>query len=407
MSQISDAADAQLRHQAVILFRAGLPVPDIAATLHRSRRWVYQWVAFQHQHPHTHFHATSRAPRHHPNRISAQMVYRIIRLRHTLQRQRRPIGARTIHHTLEERHLRPCPSPSTIQRVLQRQGLTQGAMETQAAYRPHPLAAYPNAVQATDIVTRWLKGGAVVQTFTTVDHFTNAAYATSYAHKDWPATRAHLLKTWEILGLPDLSQFDNESAFSGGRYAAHLSPLIRLCLYMGSEVVFTPEYEADYNWQVETFNNFWAHQFWNKHRFTHRGYIPRAQRHFLQWYDTQYVAPRLTGTPRQLRRGAVLYLLSRRLAKQIPDALPICKGLVHAIRRVAADGYVKFLQQPYRVGKRYHGKYVWLTLETAQQTLTVWYQVQAQADWVNLRTFPYALDEPVRPVPKEFRRLHR
>lgn len=407
MSQQSDAEDARLRHQAVIFFREGQSAKDIAATLHRSRRWVYQWVAFQRQHPHTRFHAASRAPHHHPNRISAQMVYRIIRLRHTLLRHRRPLGARAIHHELEERHLRKCPSLSTIQRVLQRQGLTPGAPESQSPYRPHPPATYPNAVHATDIITRWLKGGAVVQTFTTVDHFTNAAYATSHAHKDWAATRAHLLKTWEILGRPDLSQFDNESAFSGGRYAARLSPLIRLCLYVGSEIVFTPEYEADYNWQVETFNNFWAHQFWNKHHFTQRGYIPRAQSHFLQWYDAHYVAPRQADTPRQLRRGALLYPLSRRLAKQIPDVLPVCKGWVHAIRRVTADGYVKFLQQPFRVGKRYHGQYVWLTLETAKQTLTIWYQAQADADWVSLRTFPYPLEEPVRPVPKEFRRLHK
>lgn len=407
MPQLFDAAEAHRRHQAVRLYRLGHSAPAIAAALHRSRRWVYQWVAFQRQHPHTHFRAVSRAPHHHPNRISAQMEYRIIRLRHSLQRHRRPVGARSLYRELEQRRVRGRPSPSTIQRVLQRHGMTQPAQAPQASYRPHPPVAYPNAVQATDIITRWLHGGAVVQTFTTVDLFTNAAHATTHAHKDWAATRAHLLETWEILGLPDLAQFDNESAFSGGRYAARLSPLIRLCLYVGSNVLFTPEYEADYNWEVEAFNNFWAHQFWNKHRFTQRGYIPRAQRAFLHWYDTHYVAPRQAAPPRQLRRGAERYRLSRRLAHQLPDPLPICKGQVHAIRRVGADGLVKFLQQPFRVGKRYHDRYVWLTLDTAQQTLTVWYQAQADTDWVSLRTYPYVFDEPVRPVPKAFRQMHR
>ena len=119
-----------------------------------------------------------------------------------------------------------------------------------------------------------------------------------------------LLKTWEILGVPALAQFDNESAFSGGRYASRLSPIIRLCLFVGSEVLFTPEYEADYNWAIETFNNFWAHQFWNKHHFTRRGDIPPALRRFLQWYDIDYVAPRQADTPQHLRAGYRLWFLS-------------------------------------------------------------------------------------------------
>jgi hypothetical protein len=184
------------------------------------------------------------------------MSRRIVQVRATLAHQRKPIGARTIHRELNKRRLKPCPSLRTIQRVLQRKGLTLSSGEAEAAYRPHPEAEYPNAVQATDIVTRWLTGGAVVQTFTTVDHFTNAAYATAHPHKRIQAARDHLLKTWAFQGLPDLAQFDNESAFSGGRYAQQLSPIIRLCLYVGCDVLFTPEYEADYNWEVETFNRF-------------------------------------------------------------------------------------------------------------------------------------------------------
>jgi hypothetical protein len=275
------------------------------------------------------------------------------------------------------------------------------------SYRPHALAAYPNAVQATDIVTRWLTGGEVVQTFTTVDHFTNTASATPQPHKRATAAREHLLKTWQKMGLPDLAQFDNDSAFSGGRQPHRLSPTVRLCLYVGSDVLFTPEYEADYNWEVETFNNFWAHQCWAKHRFTSRGRIPPVYQRFLAWYDTDYVAPRQANTPQQLRKGHRLYRLPLRLAQSIPEDLPVCRGRVHALRRVSAEGRVKFLQETFRVGKRYHDQYVWLTLNTAKQTLTVYSQAEAEADWQTLRVFPYPLDEPVVPVLKPFARLHR
>jgi hypothetical protein len=51
-----------------------------------------------------------------------------------------------------------------------------------------------------------------------------------------------------------LAQFDNESAFSGGRYARKISQVVRLWLYFGIAVLFTPLEEADYNWPVEIFN---------------------------------------------------------------------------------------------------------------------------------------------------------
>ncbi|NTU63668.1 MAG: helix-turn-helix domain-containing protein [Chloroflexi bacterium] len=406
MTQQTEATEADLRHQAVKLYRAGIPVDDIAALLGRSRRWVYHWVAYQRAHPHTHFRSASRAPHHHPNQISRQMRYRIVRLRAKQERQTKPIGARTIRRELQKRRLKTDPSLSTIQRVLREHDLTHSTPNPDRDYRPHPPATYPNAVQATDIVTRWLTGGAVVQTFTTVDHFTNAAYATTHPQKGHPSARAHLLKTWEILGIPDLVQLDNESVFSGGRYAQQFSAIVRLCLYVGCEVLFTPEYEADYNWPVETFNHFWAQQFWDKHHFESRWRIPPALSRFLAWYDTDYVAPRQADTPQHLRRGYQLHHLPARLARQIPEHLPICKGLIHAVRCVAATGAVKFLQQTFRIGKRYVGHYVWLTLDTAEQTLTAYYQRQAEAEWQTLKVWPYPLTEPVQPVLKQFRQLH-
>ena len=68
------------------------------------------------------------------------------------------------------------------------------------------------SIHATDIITRWLEGGTLVQTFTTVDHFSNAAYATIAAEKSTTAARAHLVATWRQPGVPDLAQFEPASA---------------------------------------------------------------------------------------------------------------------------------------------------------------------------------------------------
>lgn len=65
-----------------------------------------------------------------------------------------------------------------------------------------------------------------------------------------------------------------------------------------------------------------------------------------------------------------------------------------------------FLNEPFHIGKHSRGRYVWLTLDTACQRLTVWYQARAAAEWQWLTEFAYELDEPALHVPHQFARLH-
>lgn len=407
----SDHHDANLRRTAVKRFRAGTPASEVARQLHHSRSWVYKWVAYRAHPPWTRFRSASRAPHHPPQHLSAQSERRIVRLRQLLMRHCQPrlrfasVGARTIQKEWSHRYPESAPSLSTIQRVLKRHHLTsQAPKPSRRAYRPHPLAPYPDAVHATDIITRWITGGEVVQTFNTVDVYSNDAYSTSHATKTAATACEHLLQTWQQLGVPDMAQFDNESAFSGGHHPWVLGRVVRLCLYMGIEVLFIPLGEADYNSPVETFNHLWAQRFWGLHHFTRRRDVSRVQRTFLAWYRSHYIAPRQPDTPEHMRLGAPMHTLATRDATGLPHRLPICAGRVHAVRRVSPEGWVRFLNQSLRVGKRYRGRYVWLTLETAHQRLSMWYQVHAGAPWKRLKTVAAPLSEPVVAVPKRFAR---
>jgi hypothetical protein len=394
---------------AVRLYRAGWAVAAIAQKLKQSISWVYKWIHYHARHPWTRFRTASRAPHHRPTQTPAGVERQILRLRGQLVRHQprtlrfAGIGARTIQHESRKRY-GTAPSQSTIQRMLDHHHLVQHPRRPRAHYRPHPAAEYPNAVQATDIITRWIYGGSVVQTFNTVDVYSNDVCATTHADKTSAVACQHLLHTWKTLGIPALAQFDNEAAFSGGRYAQSISHVVRLCLYLGIPVLFTPLGEASYNWPVEIFNDLWAQRFWNRHQFSRRGDIPRAQQVFLQWYRTDYIAPRQSDTPAHLRQGHPIQRLSERWVKQLPDPLPICAGQIHAVRRVDEKGYTSFLTVPIRVGKRYVGRYVWLTLDTAAQCLTVWYQPRANAEWRHLKELTFLLKEPVLPVPKLFAR---
>jgi putative transposase len=405
--------DAQLRRTAVKLYRSGTPATEVARQLRRSRCWVYKWVRYRADHPWTRFRSASRAPHHHPNQLSAKNERRIAHLRQLLMRHRQPrlrfalVGARTIQQEWRRRYPEPPPSLRTIQRVLKRHHLTvQSPKRRRHAYRPHPLATFPDAVHATDIITRWITGGAVVQTFNTVDIYSNDVYSTSHATKTAVAACQHLLQTWQQLGIPDVAQFDNESAFSGGNHPWVLGKVVRLCLYMGIEVLFIPLREPDYNSPVETFNHLWAQQFWGRHHFTRRRDVSRVWRTFLAWYRSQYIAPRQPDTPERMRLGAQVYTLAAREAENLPSRLPICAGRVHAVRRVSPEGQVRFLNQSLRVGKRYRERYVWLTLETAHQRLSIWCQARAGAPWKRLKTVAAPMSEPVVKTPKRFARLH-
>lgn len=409
----SNDKDAQLRRTAVKRYRSGTPAIEVARQLHRSRCWVYKWVRYHACHPWTRFRSAPRAPHRHPNQLSAKSVRRIVHLRQLLMRHRQPrlrfasVGARAIQKEWHRRYPEPAPSLSTIQRVLRRHHLTtQAPKPRRQAYRPHPLATYPDAVHATDIITRWITGGEVVQTFNTVDIYSNDAYATSHATKTAAHACEHLLQTWQQLGIPDMAQFDNESTFTGGNHPWVLGQVVRLCLYIGIEVLFIPLGEADYNSPVETFNHLWAQRFWGRHHFTRRRDVSRVQRIFLAWYRSEYIAPRQPNTPEHMRQGARSHTLAPCDAINLPKRLPICAGRVHAVRRVSPEGQVRFLNQTLRVGKRYRERYVWLTLETAHQRLSVWYQARAGAPWRRLKIVEAPMSESVTPVPKRFARLH-
>jgi hypothetical protein len=169
---------AERRRKAVRLFRRGTPVRVIAAQLKCSVSWVYKWINDQRQHLWTRFRTGSRAPHHHSNQMPANVTVRVLYLRkylvrHTARETRfAGVGARTIQREYRKRY-GPTPSLSTIQRILSRNHCTTPPPQKHQHYRPHPEAGKPNAVQTTDIITRWITGGAVIQTFHTVDIYSN------------------------------------------------------------------------------------------------------------------------------------------------------------------------------------------------------------------------------------------
>src|SRR5438045_2197991 len=225
----SNTNEQALRREAIRRRLEGESRAAICQALQRSLRWFDMWWAEYRQNPLTDFASRSRSPHRSPQQMPASVVQAVLALRQLLEqaatRETRYglIGAHAIWARLKELRVSPLPSVATIQRILAQHHLTHplGA-GTSAAYYPWPLAWDINAIFATDIITKHLRGGAEIQNFHTIDHYSHAVCLTQHLDKTSRTSCVHLLKTWASIGLPCLQQFDNEAAFCGAHTHPHV-----------------------------------------------------------------------------------------------------------------------------------------------------------------------------------------
>jgi len=405
--------EQELRREAIRRRLAGEHRCDICDNLERSPSWFSKWWAEYQDHPQLDFADRSRAPHRSPHQISEEMAQTIVSIRRVLEAATTPetryglIGPRAIQTHLEALHLEP-PSRATIQRILQAHGLTHpiGA-GNDSAYYPWLQAWDVNAIHATDIITKHIRGGEKIENLHTIDHYSHVAFLSQCSDKSSATTNAHLIATWSKLGLPQIQQFDNEDGFRGGhRHPRVIGQVVRLCLFCGIEVVFTPIYDAKRNHQIETFHSLWNQAFWTRHEFRNRANVQAESPLFERWYHNVYRPPALNGkTPAQMRRGAFIVCLNRDLRQLIPqERLPITAGLIHIMRKVETTGEISLLNETWDIGRKWIGEYVRATINTADQRLTFWHKPDAESQWRLLKTRSFRLKESVHSVLPAFRR---
>lgn len=405
-----------LRREAIRRRLAGERRGDICRDLGRTPRWFDKWWAEYRRHPHSDLADRSRAPPISPTQVPADIVAAVVQIRHTLEAantpepRSSPMGARAIAGQLDEWDLAPIPSLSSIQRILQAAGFTHplGAGEAKAYY-PWPEAWAVNVIQATDIITRHVRGGLAVENFHTLDHDRHAVWLGQYLNQTAATTRQFLLENWANLGLPRLHPFDNEGAFCGGHtHPRVIGPVVRLCLRdaCGIEPIFTPFYDARRNWQIETFHSLWLRFFWTRYRFRDLIHIQQRTPDFRTWYQAHYRPPALDGlTPNPVRDGVRLRWLTPALQQLIPAGrLPITAGRIHFMRQVTGDGLIHLLNEPWPVERKLAGEYVRATVNVAEQRLTIWRQCDPASPWQRLKTRQFRLKEPVHDLLPAFRR---
>jgi len=117
------------RHQAIKLRLAGRSVESICQTLGRSREWFHTWWRRYQALGVDGLFDLTRA-RNQPALISPELERTILTIRKRLESSYHPqtryamLGASAIQAELLALHIRPVPCTRTIERVLQRNGVT-------------------------------------------------------------------------------------------------------------------------------------------------------------------------------------------------------------------------------------------------------------------------------------------
>jgi transposase InsO family protein len=297
------------------------------------------------------------------------------------------IGAAAILAERKALALRPLPCVRTIERVLERNGLTAPRVRRAPLL---PRQEYPGAqaqassqLHEVDLVGPiYLQGsGHRYSIWIGKDAFDGAvclrlAYSRSMDEVLW-----FLGECWKDLGRPEQVQIDNAREVAGwGPSARTLSRVIRLCLRFGVGPVFIPAGEPQFNGSVENFNGWFQEPLFQR-RFRRPGDLRRELARLQEAVNTQHVHPRLRGqTPAQHRRGLRLQKLPARF--EVPKGrLPLAEGRVTFIRRVSVAGTVTVLSQIFRVGKRHRGLYLRLVIDTGRGWLTAYLNGRVLKRW--------------------------
>ncbi len=386
------------RCKAIQLYREGYGFNKILQLVQRSRRWLSKWLKRFKEQGFKGLRDKSRAPRRIWRKTPEHMVKKILSIREELEshKSRRSafsgIGAEVIQWELKQRNISKIPAISTIANILSRYGKTGRVKARRNSSQPYPYikAEKIGYLHQTDLVgPRYLRGPKGVirfYSFNTVDVAGHTAFTSQFPDKQTISLCKHLLETWQYMGVPTVSQMDNEMcATGGGRYPYSISQFIRLHLLLGIHLVFIPQGEPGRNASVESFNKLWQERVLRRHNCLTLAALKRTSERFLRYYHYEKPHRGLTQTKHGTRFPGILRDHLWKSLRHLPNGfaleryidfnghlnIPIAKGKVSFIRIVDSHGKIEVNGSTYFVRKKLEGQYVIATIFTHRKRLVV------------------------------------
>jgi putative transposase len=381
------------RQRAISLRLAGRSVKQICSALGRGETWFRKWWHRYLEAGPGGLYDRTRANHQVARRIPPELERTILSIRRRLQAHATPatryslIGAQAIRAELKALDVRPLPAARTIERVLQRNGLTAPRVRLAPLLPrqeyPGPQARVSNQLHEVDLVGPIYLKGSKRRYYIWVgkDVFDGAVCLRLAGSRRMDEVLGFLGECWKDLGIPEQVQLDNARELCGwGPAARRLSRVIRFCLRYDVGPVFIPAKEPQFNGAVENFNGWFQPRLFDR-RFTRPGDLRRELARLQEAVNTQHAHPRLGGqTPAQHRRGLRLRKLPTGFV--VPtQRQKLAAGHVTFIRRVSPAGTVSVLSQSFRVGKRHRGLYLRLVIDTGRGRLTAYLNGRVLMRW--------------------------
>ena len=242
---------------------------------------------------------------------------------------------------------------------------------------------------------RFITGYGPISSLNLIDGVSNQAYVEQYDSGSMDNVINFLIRYLSDNPAPRYLQLDNGVSFIGNfKNPRRFSRFVRLCLYVGIEVVFIAPSSPWVNGGIESFNGWFGSKFWDKEIFVDLEDMRTRSLHFVDQYnDLSAWKKRDKGLkpiePVRMLQNAVEIDL---------DKVPLTDGQVHFIRRVDNDGQINVLNEALNVGGEFISEYVWATICTGKRKMEVYYRAKDQNVAVLIKEFDYELNEEVKPL---------
>lgn len=414
---MNDQNEYEKRCKAIQLYNQGIRFSEIVRFVQRSKGWLAKWLNRFKENGINGLKDRSRAPKHIWRKTPDRMVKKILSTREELEshRTRRSafsgIGPEVIHWELKQRKVKNVPSISTIANILSKYGKTGKVKpKRNSNNQPYPYfkAKKMGELHQTDLVgPRYLRGPKGVTrfySFHTIDVAGHTAFASQFKNKQTLSLCRHLIDAWQFMGIPEVSQMDNEmAAAGGGRYKYSISQVIRLHLLLGIHLVFIPQGEPGRNASVESFNALWQDRVLTRHNCPTIISLRRINKRFLDYYNYEKPHRGLTQKEHDTRFPGILRDYLWRSLRHIPkgfslntyiDAkgnlkLPVSRGRISYVRKVNSDGRIEVNGFPYFIRKKLEGQYVISTIFTHRRKLVI------KQDNKIIKSFPFSIKDRI------------
>lgn len=367
------------RIEAVKRYYSGQRAGYIYKSLSKTKRWFYFWLKRYNPRDNDWYKDKPKVNKVIHNKIEPNIENLVCsirkRLSDTKYAQR---GALAIQWELKK--LKAAPVPIwTINRIIRRNNLVKEPEVYQKRNKLYPAIEVnsPCVLHQLDIIgPRYLGKGKANKFFSInlIDTFSNVVkIKPCQGKRDIFATEL-LVSAWQKLGIPKYLQVDNELSLKGSnRHPRTFGDVIKLCLYLGVEIIFIPEAEPWRQGVIEKFNDVFDKMFFRAQIFKDFDHLNKESLVFENFHNNNHRYGKLKGkTP-----WVVHTSVARRLLPKSFDLhkryIPFKDGRVSFIRLTDEDGKVRFFTETFLVDKELLNEYVKGTIFTKSGLLKFYY----------------------------------